>query len=705
MSLATGAFTPSPNLMISLPHLLVDGATTARDAVPREYEALPRVAAAVTNCAPKEVATKVADLLRPFTSFECLDIVAFEEDRAEVLWHSAAGTQLPPRDVPIEQTKMWWVYQHQQPLCIADWSGDDRFAARREALRRLGCEYQSLCCIPLRTSRQRLGVLRVASLRPNNFSEDQVRFLYSVADQLAVALSERLSRKQLRRAESELELSHARFELIMSVVNRIISAEDLGEVLIEVTAKTRRILDCDLAVMALFDKGKGGLKIDTIEAVNPGFIADEEILSKLTARLDRIVLSAENGKPWTGRVEGLNEIVSPAGAKHAEPTEACVSPILARGQVLGSMALARSHGKRFTADEVAFVSHVGAQLALAIELATVNGELQDRRQDFGQENVYLKGEISPEMNFEGVVGKSACLGRVLREVEIVAPTDSGVLILGETGTGKELIARAVHDRSSRRHQNFVKVNCAAIPSGLLESELFGHEKGAFTGAIMRKAGRFEVADKGTIFLDEVGDIPLDLQPKLLRVLQEHEFERLGSTRTQQVDVRVIAATHRDLKQMVDNGQFRSDLYYRLNVFPLTIPPLRDRAEDIPILVRYYVEKYARRMSRRIEEISTSAMEAFCNYCWPGNVRELQNFIERAVILSQGQVLHAPLSDLEQSQKSKLGTLEEVEREHVLHALREAHWVIGGPSGAAARLGMKRTTLAYRIRKLKIPRKP
>jgi len=705
MSVATVPLNPSPNVMSSLAGSRLHGATAATHGLPREYEVLPRLAGAMTNCAPSEVATEVADLLRPFASFECLDIVAVEEDRAEVLWHSVAGTQLLPGDVPIEQTKMWWVYQHQQPLCIADWSGDDRFAARREALRRLGCEYQSLCCIPLRTSRQRLGVLRLASLRPNNFSEDQVRFLHSVADQLAVAMSERLSRRLLRRAESELEVSQARFELIMSVVNRAVSTEDLGEILVEVTANTRRILDCDLAVMALFDRGKGGLKIDAIEAVNPSFIADEEIRSKLAARLDRIVLNAKNGEPWTGHVECLDEIVSPAGAKHGGPTEACVIPILARGQVLGSMALSQSQGKRFTRDEVAFVSHVGAQVALAIELAIVNSELQERREAFGSESVYLKTEISPDMNFEGVVGKSACLGRVLREVEIVAPTDSGVLILGETGTGKELIARAVHDRSSRRHQNFIKVNCAAIPSGLLESELFGHEKGAFTGAIMRKAGRFEVADKGTIFLDEVGDIPLDLQPKLLRVLQEQEFERLGSNRTQQVDVRVIAATHRDLKQMVDNGQFRSDLYYRLNVFPVTIPPLRDRAEDVPILVRYYVEKYARRMSRRIDEIPTSTMEALCNYCWPGNVRELQNFIERAVVLSEGQVLQPPLSDLEQSQKSKLGTLEEVEREHVLHALREAQWVIGGPSGAAARLGMKRTTLAYRIRKLKIPRKP
>src|SRR5215469_693664 len=501
MSVATVPLNPSPNVMSSLAGSRLPGATAATHGLPREYEVLPRLAGAMTSCAPNEVATEVADLLRPFASFECLDIVAVEEDRAEVLWHSVAGTQLLPGDVPIEQTKMWWVYQHQQPLCIADWSGDDRFAARREALRRLGCEYQSLCCIPLRTSRQRLGVLRVASLRPNNFSEEQVRFLHSVADQLALAMSESLSRKLLRRAESDLEVSQARFELIMSVVNRAISAEDLGEVLVEVTANTQRILDCDLAVMALFDRGKGDLKIDAIEARNQRFIADEEIRSKLAARLDRIVLNAENGKPWIGHVECLDEIVSPTGATHGEPTEACVIPILARGQVLGSMALTQSQGKRFTADDVAFVSHVGAQLALAIELAIVDGELQERRQAFDQENVYRKSEISPEMQFEGVVGKSACLGRVLREVEIVGPTDSGVLILGETGTGKELIARAVHDRSSRHHQNFVKVNCAAIPSGLLESELFGHEKGAFTGAIMRKAGRFEVADKGTIFLD------------------------------------------------------------------------------------------------------------------------------------------------------------------------------------------------------------
>ena len=318
-------------------------------------------------------------------------------------------------------------------------------------------------------------------------------------------------------------------------------------------------------------------------------------------------------------------------------------------------------------------------------------------------------EPTSEAGFEQIVGRSAALRRVLRQVEVVAPTDSGVLIQGETGTGKELIAQAVHNRSGRRDRPFIKVNCAAIPSGLLESELFGHEKGAFTGAIARKPGRFELADKGTLFLDEVGDIPLDLQAKLLRVLQEREFERLGSTRTQQVDVRLIAATHRDLKQMVAEGIFRSDLYYRLHVFPLPLPPLRDRSEDIPTIVRHFVDKYSQRMNRHIETISPRTMEALKDYAWPGNVRELQNFIERAVILSPGTSLRAPLDELTQvtvqSSPTHLSTLEEMEREHVLRALKESNWVTGGPKGAAAKLGMKRTTLAYRIRKLGIPVRP
>jgi formate hydrogenlyase transcriptional activator len=325
-----------------------------------------------------------------------------------------------------------------------------------------------------------------------------------------------------------------------------------------------------------------------------------------------------------------------------------------------------------------------------------------------EEKDYSDDEPSSEAGFENIIGRSAPLLRVLREVEVVAPTDSGVLIQGETGTGKELIAQAIHNRSARRDRPFVKVNCAAIPSGLLESQLFGHEKGAFTGAITRKPGRFEMADKGTLFLDEVGDIPLELQAKLLRVLQEHEFERLGSTRTQQVDVRVVAATHRDLKQMVEEGTFRSDLYYRLHV-ALMVPPLRNRREDIPFIVRHFVGKYSQRMNRHIKTTSARILEVLTSYAWPGNVRELQNFIERAVILTPGISLRAPLEELThvtvQRSQTQLPTLEEMEREHVLRALKESNWVTGGPKGAASKLGMKRTTLAYRIRKLGIPVRP
>ena len=309
-------------------------------------------------------------------------------------------------------------------------------------------------------------------------------------------------------------------------------------------------------------------------------------------------------------------------------------------------------------------------------------------------------------NFEEIVGASPALREVLKQVEVVAPTESTVLILGETGTGKELIARAIHTISSRSRRAFVKLNCAAIPSGLLESELFGHEKGAFTGAVTQRIGRFELADGGTLFLDEVGDIPLDLQSKLLRVLQEQEFERLGSTRTQRVDVRLVAATNRNLKQMVRDKQFREDLYFRLNVFPMCIPPLRERAGDIPLLVRHYVDKYARRMNKRVESIPEETMAALCCYFWPGNIRELQNLIERAVIMTPGNVLQIQTNELQQSSpisSTRTGTLEDVERHRILQALQEAGAVIGGPQGAAARLGLKRTTLLSKMQRLGISR--
>jgi len=327
--------------------------------------------------------------------------------------------------------------------------------------------------------------------------------------------------------------------------------------------------------------------------------------------------------------------------------------------------------------------------------------------DLGEQYISLDEDTIEEKTFEGIVGSNARLKAVIEYVQIVAPADSTALILGETGTGKELIARAIHDLSPRKNYAFVKVNCAAIPSGLLESELFGHERGAFTGAIAQKIGRFELANKGTLFLDEIGDIPLELQPKLLRVLQEQEFERLGSTRTQRVDVRVVAATNADLAPMVGERKFRSDLYYRLNVFPIGLPPLRERRDDIPRLVRHFADKYAQRMDKHIEKISRRTMEALCRHTWPGNIRELQNLMERAVLLSPGPSLRVPLTDISNvvdlSGASDGSALEQVERELILRALRESNWVVGGTRGAATRLRLNRTGLAYKMKKFGISR--
>jgi len=379
------------------------------------------------------------------------------------------------------------------------------------------------------------------------------------------------------------------------------------------------------------------------------------------------------------------------------------------GACLGVLALGSRIEAAFTRADLDFFGQVAQQIAIGVRNALEHRKLSESAARVSEQKSYLEDEIRAEQDFEDIVGYSPALRHVLQQVETVAPTDSTVLIQGETGTGKELIARAIHDRSTRRERTFIKINCAAIPMGLLESELFGHEKGAFTGAIARKIGRFELAHQGTLFLDEIGDVPLELQPKLLRVLQEQEFERLGSNSTRKVDVRVIAATNRNLSEMVAQNGFRRDLFYRLNVFPIVLPSLRERAEDIPLLARYFTSKYARRMNRPVQRIPIEALEAMTRYSWPGNVRELQNFIERAVILSSEGELRAPLSELKlspeplsaASEDSK--TLRDIERQHILEALTKSNWVIGGPTGAAVRLGMKRTSLLYRMGKLHISR--
>ena len=390
----------------------------------------------------------------------------------------------------------------------------------------------------------------------------------------------------------------------------------------------------------------------------------------------------------------------------------CGVPLMIANRRIGVLGLASTKPDAFRHFKLQFMQRSPEAASAAGNFSADEGPI-GRDCDRDEETCYMEEQVRPEDKFEDIIGRSDSLRAVFDQVGIVAPTNSTVLILGETGTGKELIARAIHNRSSRRSRAFVRVNCAAIPSGLLESELFGHERGAFTGAIARKIGRFELANGGTLFLDEIGDIPPELQPKLLRVLQEQEFERLGSTQTTRVDVRIVAATSRDLPQMVANREFRSDLYYRLNVFPMRLPALRTRPEDIGLLVRHFVDLCAKRMNKPVERVPKEAMEVLLTHPWPGNVRELQNFIERAVILSPGKVLRPPLAELKQSVEGldasgqtaapRAMTLKDAEREHVLQALAETNWVVGGPKGAAARLGLQRTTLISKMQRLGISR--
>jgi formate hydrogenlyase transcriptional activator len=412
----------------------------------------------------------------------------------------------------------------------------------------------------------------------------------------------------------------------------------------------------------------------------------------------------KTGKPVV--LDLISEQLTPlvSAEVRAEALESgCALPLISRGQTLGVLTMGSRVQNSIRPEDVAFLLRAAGQVAIAIENRLAYREVAELKDKLAQEKLYLEDEIRGEIDFEGIVGQSSALRHVLNLVETVASSDSTVLLLGETGTGKELIARAIHDRSHRKERTFVKLNCAAIPTGLLESELFGHERGAFTGAIAQKIGRLELADQGSLFLDEVGDIPIEIQPKLLRALQEREFEKLGSNRTKQVDVRLVAATNRDLEQMMENREFRSDLYYRLNVFPIRIPPLRERPEDIPLLVRYFTQKYARRMQKKIESIPAMAIKKLSSWRWPGNIRELENFIERSVILTRGTALQAPIGELSNNGRTVavMGTREANERDEIVRILRVTNGQVGGPDGAAARMNIKRTTLISRLKKLGI----
>ncbi len=674
------------------------------------YEALLRLLQLlITQRDPTALFRTLASELRHVVSFDGISLVVYDEAvrtvRFSMLEIVNPSEEVPPSEVPLEETLSWWVYQHQRPLVIPCVETETRFPRLMGLLRQ--CGVRSLCGLPLTTVHRRLGGLCLGSVQPDAYSEEEVGFLSLVADQIALAIDDALNFEAAQRVQAELRRNNDRLQLILDLTNSLVSNLELRDLLRAISASVRRVMQCDVVGVALPDAEGDRLRVYALDFPDSkGFVQEGVLLPIEGSPLGAVF---RTGKPMLhGRpdpAELAPEVYRMAAGEGF--ASGCTLPLISRHRVLGTLGLGRRQEHAFTQDDVDFLMQVASQVAIAIENALAYGQIAALKDQLAQEKLYLEDEIRSEMHFEDIVGKSAALRRVLQQVETVAPTEATVLIYGETGTGKELIARAIHQLSPRRGRAFVKLNCAAIPTGLLESELFGHEKGAFTGAIMQRIGRFELAHRGTVFLDEIGEIPLELQPKLLRVLQDREFERLGGSRTLRTDARLIAATNRDLAVMVEEGTFRADLFYRLNVFPVHVPPLRERPEDIPLLVRYFAQQFARRLHKTIDTILSDTMQALVRYPWPGNIRELQNIIERAVILSPGPVLQVPLADLKPPttgvSSTNHDTLQEIERKHILAVLAETNWVLGGPNGAAVRLGMKRSTLQFRMRKLGISR--
>ena len=648
--------------------------------------------------------------LHRLLDFHYLSVVLHDEAQHVMRLHnlesSVRGTLQPGAAFAVDDIPSGWVWQHQQPLVVHDIEGDTRFPQVMQHLREHSV--RSFCCLPLTTAHRRLGALAIGRSEPGAYRPAEVAFAQLVAAQVAVVVDNALHAQEAQALQQQLAREHDRLHLLLEVNNSVVAHLDLRPLFQAIAATLRRVMPCDYVGMALADAESHQLRLYALDfPAGQGFL-QEAMLIPLEGSASGKVF--QTGKPLAlSGPAWLDSEIYQVGAVEGFQS-GCFLPLLRRERVLGVLQLTRLQAQAFTQDDVEFLSQMANQIAIAVENALDYLHVTESRERLATAKRYLEDEIRTAYHFEEIIGESVALQQVLTQVEVVAPTDATVLIQGETGTGKELVARAIHRLSARRDHTFVTVNCAAIPSGLLESELFGHERGAFTGAIAQKIGRFELAHQGTLFLDEIGDIPLELQPKLLRVLQEQEFERLGSLRTRRVEVRLVAATNRELAQMVREGTFREDLYYRLNVFPLTLPQLRERPEDIPILVRHFVYTYAQRLRKRIDTIPTEALDALTGYHWPGNVRELQNVIERAVILTPDTVLRLPPAEWQRSRAvldtpTTRQTLEEVERAHIIQVLRDTNGVIGGPQGAAARLGVRRTTLIYRMEKLGIPRRP
>ncbi|BCA54499.1 HyfR-type DNA-binding transcriptional activator [Nitrospira sp. KM1] len=686
-------------------------AASAQEAMARERDRL-RVLLEINNAVVshldlRKLLEEISNCLRRVIPHDVAALALYDPESCQLLAHvldfpgkqDFAGQGTP---IPWEGTPEGLAFTTRQTvlirkLDITEFDADIVKRAAAEGLR-------SGCAVPLIARGLPLGTLSVISLREGAFDDEDADLLGRIGVQVAIAVENALNYARARAAEGRFMKERDRLRLLMDVTGNLTSNLQLHDLLHATVAGVRRVMQCDIVTVHLPNAEGTHLRTYALDFPDRQWLAEDALWEPVEGTLHGMVF--QSAKPYVAaRLDPTRFPTEAAFLATIDIVGGCIVPLIHRGRVLGNLGLGRKQEVPYTEEEVDFLMQFGIQLAIAIDNALTYGQVTGLKDKLTQEKLYLEDEIRIEHNFEEIIGDSSVLQHALRQVEIVAPTDSTVLILGETGTGKELIARAIHNRSQRRERTFVKMNCAAIPTGLLESELFGHERGAFTGAIATKVGRFELANGGTLFLDEVGDIPLELQSKLLRVLQEQEFERLGGTKTIRVNVRLVAATNRNLGQMVAEKDFRSDLYYRLNVFPLSIPPLRERREDIPTLVRYFVQQFARRMNKRIETIPAAAITALSRYSWPGNVRELENLVERAVILSQGSVLAVPLTELESVADGAQphATLENTEREHILKILKATKWVLSGPTGAAAQLGMKRTTLQSKMQRLRITR--
>jgi formate hydrogenlyase transcriptional activator len=699
-----------------------DSKTPAAPALETRFETLFRVSQAIAaHRDPKELFGVLVNELHRVVQFDFIG-VSFRDKDSDTFQNyfidmTSRAELIPEEKLTPDETLTLRVYERQEPVLRSTNEMEPACARLQAVLKRL--YIRSICALPLTTAHRKLGAITFGSRQVDTYSPDEVRFVSEVAGYIALAFDDALNLAALRRTSEELQSKNDRLRLLLDVTNQVVSNLELRDLLRAVSHEVRRVMECDYAGLSLPDAESKQLRLYALDfPAGKGFLQEELVYlmeGTPSGTAFRTMKPLTLQSPFTGWLNyPIVQIAVREGLKSV-----CCLPLISRNRAIGVLVLGRLRDDAFSQADIAFLSQVASQIALAVENALAYREIRELKEQLSKEKLYLEDEIRTEMNFAQIIGSSASLRKALKRVETVAPTDSTVLIYGETGTGKELIARGIHDLSPRRAKPFVKLNCAAIPTGLLESELFGHEKGAFTGAIAQRIGRFEVADGGTIFLDEIGEIPLELQTKLLRVLQEREFERLGSSRTIRTDARLIAATNRDLEAMVSEQRFRSDLFFRLDVFPVHVPPLRERDGDIPLLVRHFAQQFSRRMKRVIETIPSAAMDALSRYHWPGNIRELQNVIERAVIISAGPALSVDVADLKfpkvshpeeraAAANSKTNgalrdVLEETERQQILQALKQCNWVVAGQNGAAARLGMNRSTLQVRIRKLGISR--